>query len=144
MKITLSAVAAAALALLAGCGGGDLPPGVTEVSVTTYPATVRGAGNTPETQDLLTGGLGRSGIGGAAPAYADPLNPTVAELRRNAIYSNYRGLVDFTAAGGYGVFYGPNVGTDGVATAGEGLIPGREHLAVLDDGSGRKQVTLAV
>lgn len=144
MKITLSTVAAAALALLAGCGGGDLPPGVTEVSVTVYPATARGPGNTPETQDLLTAGLGKSGFALAAPAYADPLNPTVAELRRNAIYSNYRGLVDFTAAGGYGVFYGPNVGTDGVATTSEGLIPGREYLAVLDDGSGRKQVSLAV
>lgn len=147
----------AALVVLAagavgGCGGddflltNDLPANVTQRSVTTYSATTAGAGTTAATQDLLTGGLGASGIGNAtAPTYADPLNPTALELRRNALHANYRAIVDPAAAGGYGTLYGPNVDAAGVAgpLAG-GLIPGREYVATLDDGSGRKKVTMAV
>ena len=136
--------------LLSGCFGddsssNDLPTGITQQGVTVYPATAVGAGSTAATQDLLTGGLGKTGIGAAtAPAYVDPLNPTALELRRNALYSNYRGLVDFSAAGGYGTLYGPNVDTTGAATSSEGLIPGREYIATLDDGSGMKRVVIAV
>ncbi|MBC7917754.1 MAG: hydrogenase, partial [Rhodoferax sp.] len=150
----LAAVAAVTLgaSLLSACGGGsdgprlsnDLPAGITQLSSLVYPATARGTGDTATTQDLLTAGLGRTGLGVAAPAYANPLAPTALELRRNAIHSNYRGLVDVTANGGYGTLYGPNVGKDGNATASEGLIPGREYIARLDDGSGRKQVVIAV
>jgi hydroxybutyrate-dimer hydrolase len=136
---------------LTACGSSDdpevstLPTGVSTVSVTTYSATTVGSGSSATTQDLLTGGLGRTGIGAAAPpAYADPANPTAAELRRNALYANYRGLVDYSANGGYGRLYGPNIDLAGGDTLGEGLIPGREYLAVLDDGTGRKQVTIAV
>lgn len=142
--------------LLSACGGSDglsltppilsndLPAGLTQLGSVAYPATARGAGDTVMTQDLLTAGLGRTGLGGTAPAYANALAPTAIELRRNAIFSNYRGLVDVTANGGYGTLYGPNVGNDGVATASEGLIPGREYIASLDDGSGHKRVTIAV
>lgn len=151
MKKRLHPLAAAAVAaLLAGCWSDDegaantLPAGITPQGMNVYPATARGAGDTAATQDLLTAGLGKTGFGLAAPTYADPLNPTALELRRNAIHSNYRGLVDFTAGGGYGTLYGPNVDIAGNATAGEGLIPGREYLATLDDGTGRKQVTIAV
>jgi hydroxybutyrate-dimer hydrolase len=83
-------------------------------------------------------------LAGGAPAIADPANPTAAELRRLAIYSNYRALVDITAAGGYGILYGPNVLADGTVTANEGVIPGTECLTYADDGSGRKNVTLMV
>ena len=56
------------------------------MSVTTYAATSTGTGNTAATQDLLTGGLGKTGLSAAAaPAYADPLNPTALELRRNGV-----------------------------------------------------------
>ena len=104
-----------------------------------------GKGDTAATQDLLTGGMGRTGLGAAAaPAYADPANPTAAELRRNALYSNYRGILDPSAGGGYGLLYGPNVTADGQVTSNEGLIPGREYVAVLDDGTGRKQTVIAV
>ena len=137
---------------LAGCGGSGssaptntLPKGISELGTTVYPATAPGSGATAAAQDLLTGGLGKTGLGAAAaPAYADPANPTVAELRRNAIFSNYRGVLDPTAGGGYGLLYGPNLGADGKPTAGEGLIPGSESLAVLDDGTGRKQTVIAV
>jgi hydroxybutyrate-dimer hydrolase len=135
---------------LAGCGGGsgsgnDLPEGVTQHSVTVFSATSPGTGTTAATQDLLTGGLGKTGLGAAAaPAYADPLNPTALELRRNALYSNYRAILDPTAGGGYGTLFGPNVTITGAVTNNEGLIPGREYLASLDDGSGRKRVVMAV
>lgn len=44
--------------------------------------------------DLLTGGLGHAGLVGAPPAVADPEHPTAAELRRRALYVNWRGIVD--------------------------------------------------
>ncbi|RJQ67067.1 MAG: D-(-)-3-hydroxybutyrate oligomer hydrolase [Desulfobacteraceae bacterium] len=94
--------------------------------------------------DLLTAGLGKTGLAAAAPAFADPLNPTPAELRRNAIHTNYRAVLDITASGGYGTLYGPNVTNRGVATTSEGKIPGWEYIAFADDGSGRKNVTLMV
>src|SRR6266436_3339651 len=73
--------------------------------------------------DLLTAGLGKTGLGSAtAPGFADPLHPTAEELRRSAIYNNYRALVDPTPGGGYGTLYGPNVKPDGTVTASEGLI----------------------
>ena len=80
--------------------------------------------------DLLTAGLGKTGLGSAtAPGFADPLHPTAEELRRSAIYNNYRALVDPTPGGGYGTLYGPNVKPDGTVTTSEGLIPGDEFIA---------------
>jgi hydroxybutyrate-dimer hydrolase len=96
--------------------------------------------------DLLTGGLGKSGLvsTAAAPAFVDPLNPTAAELRTRAIYVNYRALVDVSAGGGFGLLYGPNIDTSGNDTLGEGKIAGDEYLAYADDGSGRFNVTMMV
>jgi len=54
------------------------------------------------TDDLLTAGLGVAGLLGAAPGFADPRHPTALELRRRAIYMNYRGLVDLAAGPGSG------------------------------------------
>ena len=137
--------------LLSACGGddsqptNDLPTGITQQGVTAYPASAIGAGDTAATQDLLTAGLGRTGLGRAtAPTYADPLAPTALELRRNATHSNYRALLDPSANGGYGSLYGPNVDVAGVATSSEGLIPGREYIASLDDGGGLKRTVIAV
>lgn len=104
------------------------------------------------TDDLLTGGLGKTGLGKAPsagppvhpPAFIDPLNPTAAELRTRAIYNNYRALVDPTPGGGYGVLYGPNIDLSGNDTLGEGKIAGEEHLAFAGDGSGKKNVVLMV
>jgi hydroxybutyrate-dimer hydrolase len=94
--------------------------------------------------DLLTAGLGKTGLGGIAPAAADPLNPTPAELRKIAIFNNYRAILDITAGGGYGSLYGPNVDAKGAVTASEGKIAGSEHIAYSDDGSGRQNVTMMV
>ena len=161
----LAAAVALSAGMLAACGGSDspavgfvtppvvvaptpvtntLPTGVTQLSLVVYPATARGTGDTAATQDLLTAGLGRTGIAGASPAYANPLAPTALELRRNSIQANYKGLIDVSTNGGYGSLYGPNLDAAQNVTANEGLIPGREYLGVLDDGTGRKRVAIAV
>ncbi|MEM5315085.1 D-(-)-3-hydroxybutyrate oligomer hydrolase [Paraburkholderia sp. JHI869] len=94
--------------------------------------------------DLLTAGLGKTGLALAQPAIANPAAPTAAELRRLAIWANYRALVDISANGGYGRFWGPNVDLYGNDTLGEGKIAGTEYLAFADDGSGRQNVSLLV
>ncbi len=143
--LALAALAAGAVTVLAGCFGGEssappelnaLPAGITNV---VGPAVYDGTSD-----DLLTAGLGKTGMSGAAPGFADPLHPTVAELRRRAIYVNYRGVIDPTSAGGFGRLYGPNIDINGNDTLGEGRIAGREYLAYADDGTGRKNVTLIV
>jgi hydroxybutyrate-dimer hydrolase len=97
------------------------------------------------TNDLLTAGLGRSGLGSPVPpGFADPLQPTAEELRRLAIYNNYRALIDPTPGGGYGLFYGPNVTANGTVTMGEGLIAGDEYLAFEKGDDGRTNVTMMV
>jgi hydroxybutyrate-dimer hydrolase len=135
-------LAIAATASLQGCNNGG-PPTLNAVParVTNIvgPNTYDGASD-----DLLTGGLGKTGLQGAAPGFADPLNPTAAELRKRVIYTSYRALVDVTTAGGYGVLYGPNIDINGNSTLGEGKIAGKEYLAFADDGSGKKNVGLLV
>src|SRR5438128_2686126 len=97
-------------ALLAGCHSDNpdfnaLPTFVTGTIVkNTYDGS---------TNDLLTGGLGKGGLGSVTPpGFVDPANPTTAELRARTIYVNYRALIDPNASGGYGVLYGPNIDTN--------------------------------
>lgn len=69
--------------------------------------------------DLLTGGLGAAGLQSPqAPAFADAAAPTAAELRRRALWANWRGIADLAPGGGYGTLYGS------LAT-----VPGREFQA---------------
>ena len=106
---------------------------------------VRHATYDGNSDDLLTAGLGKTGLGVATPpAISDAKNPTAAELRRRAIHANYRALADMTPAGGYGVLYGPNIDLEGKTTLGEGKIAGDEFLAFLDGGDGRDNVALMV
>ncbi len=139
----------AASAALAGCSGHDdggpvpIPPDINVKP--SYVGTVGIKSYDGASDDLLTAGLGKSGLGSAvAPTFANPASLTAAELRKLAIYANYRALVDPTALGGYGLLYGPNVDMNGVVTANEGKIAGVEYLAFSDDGSGRENVTLLV
>jgi hydroxybutyrate-dimer hydrolase len=75
------------------------------------------------TDDLLTAGLGKDGLASATPpSISNPAAPSAADLRRLAIYSNYRALVDMSANGGYGRFWGPNVDLNGNDTLGQGMI----------------------
>jgi hydroxybutyrate-dimer hydrolase len=126
---------------LAGCGDDDPQLNIRPGFIRAY--TLKHYDGVSD--DLLTGGLGASGLASAtAPTLADPLNPTAAELRRLAIYTNYRALVDMTSAGGYGSLYGPQVAADGTPGTGEGRVAGSEYLAFSDDGSGLRNVTLMV
>jgi len=129
---------------LAGCwSAGYLTPGTNvkpaflgAVSQTAYDGT---------SDDLLTAGLGKTGLAAAtAPAPANATAPTAAELRRLAIFNNYRAILDINPKGGYGVLYGPNIDSNGGNTLGEGKIAGVEYVAYADDGSGRQNVTLLV
>jgi hydroxybutyrate-dimer hydrolase len=95
------------------------------------------------TDDLLTAGLGKDGLQSATPpAITDANDP--AQLRRRAIYNNYRALVDPTPNGGYGSLYGPNIDPNGNDSLGQGKIAGTECLAFADDGTGRLNVTMMV
>jgi hydroxybutyrate-dimer hydrolase len=140
----LAAVAAAALA---ACSGDDTEvtpaPTIEYNARPAYVGTVGSKTYDGNSDDLLTAGLGRTGLASAVPPTTSA-TPTAAELRRLAIYNNYRALVDMTTAGGYGVFYGPGVTTEGTPATGEGKIAGTEIMAFSDDGSGRQNVTLMV
>jgi hydroxybutyrate-dimer hydrolase len=95
-----------------------------------------------KTDDLLTAGLGAAGLQSAvAPGFTDPLNPTAAELRRRAIYQNYRALVDTASNGGYGTLYGPTVGSGAPS---DGKIAGDEYLAYAHGGQEGENVTMMV
>lgn len=142
-QVKLASTVAAALigaAVLVGCGGS----GPSLNSKPSFLGAVKQTSYDGASDDLLTAGLGKTGLASALPAYVDPVNPTASELRRAAVYNNYRAMLDMTAAGGYGSLYGPNVDAAGVVGSGEGKVAGVEYIAYSDDGSGRKNVTLMV
>ncbi|MEP7208650.1 MAG: D-(-)-3-hydroxybutyrate oligomer hydrolase [Casimicrobiaceae bacterium] len=135
----------AAVAMLGGCqslsGGGESfsvntkAANIGIVTATTYDGA---------SDDLLTAGLGKNGLGAAAPAPANPVSPTAAEVRRIAIFNNYRAILDISPKGGYGTLYGPNIDVNGADTLGEGKVAGTEYLAYAADGTGKLNVTLMV
>ncbi len=147
MKIKVSAITLAVTALLAACGDDETQIGAGDYEVNVRPSFVASTPSTLSydgtTDDLLTGSLGKTGLGSAvAPTLS--ATPTAAELRKLVIHVNYRAIVDTTAGGGYGTLYGPNVDVNGVAGAGEGRIAGSETIAVADNGSGQQNVTMMV
>ena len=147
LKITSMTAVAAAVLALGGCGGGNSGSGGSFEAKNvkpTYLGTVVTANYDGNSDDLLTAGLGKTGLGGAAPVAANPLSPTGAELRKIAIFNNYRAILDISAAGGYGSLYGPNVDAKGVVTIGEGKIAGSEYIAYSDDGTGTQNITMMV
>jgi hydroxybutyrate-dimer hydrolase len=143
MKPRVLVLTPVAAALLAACGSDPT------YDFNTQPGFIRGTVERVvydgATDDLLTAGLGKSGLQSAvAPTIADANAPTAAELRRLAIHQNYRALADATPNGGFGTLFGPNVTASGAVTTGEGRIGGVEYMAFSDDGSGRENVTLLV
>ena len=130
------------LLALAACGSNHAPEELNQMPG--YLGSITRADYDGKTNDLLTAGLGKTGLAGAAPAYANPEQPTPLELRRNAIYANYRAVLDIAANSGYGTLYGPNVDAGGNVGTGEGLVAGSEYIAYADDGTGKKNVTLMV
>ena len=148
-----AALVTAAIGTLAACGSDDDAPGapptvpVPPPAVNTKPGYVGPVTTTTyngTTDDLLTAGLGWDGLMGAAPAVSTPA--TAAELRRLAIHTNYRALVDMTANGGYGRLYGPNVSLTGTVTTipGAGKVAGTEYIAYSLDATGKAAATLMV
>ena len=78
---------------------------------------------TPRRRRPADRGLGLDGLRAVAPpAFADPAQPTPAELRRRAIWSNWRGIADLAPGGGYGELYGSIA-----------AVPGREFSAFATD-----------
>ena len=143
--LKLTTLAAAVLALSACGGSSDL---VENTNIKpSYLGAVASASYDGSSDDLLTAGLGKTGLGAAtsvALTPADPLKPTSAELRKLAIFNNYRAILDITLAGGYGTLYGPNVDAKGVITTSEGKIAGTEYIAYSDDGTGKQNITMMV
>lgn len=77
--------------------------------------------------DLLSAGLGLEGLRAAAPAPADPAQPTPAELRRLAIYANWNGIADLDPRGGIGSLYGGAPTVPGREFAAFARVPGARH-----------------
>ena len=143
----LALTATALAAMLAACGGStDVTLGAGDYEVNVKPSfagTVASASYDGTSDDLLTAGLGRAGLAAAVgPTLSNP--PTAAELRKLAIHTNYRAIVDTTPNGGYGSLYGPNVDTAGAAGSGDGRIAGTETITYADDGTGALNVTMMV
>ncbi len=78
--------------------------------------------------DLLSADLGLRGLRSMAPpAFADPASPTPSELRRRAIWSNWRGIADLAPGGGYGELYGSLGPVPGREFHGYATLPGARH-----------------
>lgn len=94
--------------------------------------------------DLLTAGLGLTGLRQLAPpVFADPTAPTAAELRRRAIWSNWRGIADLAVGGGYGEVYGSTAMVSGREFSAFATVPGAKQphrvLVQVPDGFDRKR-----
>ena len=75
--------------------------------------------------DLLTAGLGLDGLRAMTPpAFADADHRTASELRRRAIWSNWRGIADLAPGGGYGTVYGSTQAVPGREFSAYAKIPG--------------------
>ncbi|MGX5731858.1 3-hydroxybutyrate oligomer hydrolase family protein [Pseudoxanthomonas beigongshangi] len=109
------ALAAALTVALAACGSSPTRPMSQDTVIEPQRVTEhRGS------DDLLTAGLGLAGLQAMTPpGFADAVHPTAAELRRRALWNNWRGIADLSATGGYGGVYGS------VAS-----VPGREYSAL--------------
>lgn len=114
-------LAALALALSACAGVGGTPKAMdldAGIELRTY----------RDGDDLLTAGLGADGLRSAAPpAFADPAAPTAPELRRRAVWANWRGIADLSPGGGYGEFYGSLAPVAGREYRALATLPGRRQ-----------------
>ena len=101
--------------------------------------------------DLLTAGLGLAGLQAMTPpAFAIAANPTAEELRRRAIWNNWRGIADLSASGGYGQVYGSVANVPGREFSALATVPGASQphrvLVQVPDGFdvGRRCVVVTV
>jgi hydroxybutyrate-dimer hydrolase len=111
-------------------------PSITAISKQTYDG---------QSNDLLTAGLGKTGLLQAALApLANPEAPSIIDLRQRAIHANYRALIDASPAGGFTRFYGPNMDLTGKDTLGEGKIAGDEYLASVSIGGATAMIMVQI
>lgn len=142
----LRAASAALLALtLCACASQGARNGASEpVMFTTQRVTEHRSAD-----DLLTGGLGIDGLRALTPpAFADPAAPSAAELRRRALWSNWRGIADLAPGGGYGEWYGSVVSVPGREFSAYAKVPGAKQphrvLVQVPDAFDRKRRCLVV
>ncbi|MDE2406440.1 MAG: hydrogenase [Xanthomonadaceae bacterium] len=103
----------AATALLAACATAPATKGTS--AMFSQPRVTEHRGQ----DDLLTGGQGLAGLQSMLPpGFADVAHPSPAELRKRALWSNWRGIADLSPGGGYGTLYGSMAN-----------VPGREFSA---------------
>ncbi|MFY2765141.1 3-hydroxybutyrate oligomer hydrolase family protein [Arenimonas sp. MALMAid1274] len=119
---TTLALAVLAVAL-AACTG----PGTRETAAADLAQGMRVQSHA-EADDLLTAGLGEAGLRSPVPpAFADALSPTAQELRRRAIWSNWRGIADLSPGSGYGSAYGSLARVPGREYHAFATLPGRQQ-----------------
>src|SRR5690606_39944559 len=120
-----SMTALAAAALLAGCATTSSRDRAMDDASAFQPlrsTTHRG------TDDLLTAGLGLEGLRAMAPpTFADAGAPTPEEIRRRAVWSNWRGIADLAPGGGYEDVYGTVEAVLGREYQALATVPGATH-----------------
>jgi hydroxybutyrate-dimer hydrolase len=115
------------LALLAGCASTGPSHGGPSPSESMMFSSPRQSTHRQD-DDLLTGGLGLDGLRVATPpAFADPSAPSARELRRRALWSNWRGIADLAPAGGYARLYGQLPSVPGREFHALATVPGARH-----------------
>ena len=73
----------------------------------------------PADNDLQSAGMSQDELGKPTYPFQNENEPTTAELRRLAIFTNYAGLMERDPEGGYGIFFGP-----------KRKVYGREYMAL--------------
>lgn len=135
----MTALAALAVALFAA------PPPVAASS--TSPIVVPGESSHRDGDDLLGAGLGLDGLRGPIPPLADAASPTFAELRRRAVWTNWRGIADLSP-GAFGEGYGALSAVPGREFHASATVPGAQHphrlLLQLPDAFDRERPCLVV
>ncbi|MGH8081714.1 MAG: 3-hydroxybutyrate oligomer hydrolase family protein, partial [Lysobacter sp.] len=81
-----------------------------------------------EHDDLLSAGLGLDGLRAMVPpAFADAVHPSAQELRRRALWANWRGIADLAPGGGYGELYGSLANVPGREFSAFATVPGAKQ-----------------
>ena len=120
----LHPAACAGALLLAACA--STPPSASRMDPAVF--TPMSSSVHRDGDDLLSAGLGLDGLRTmAAPAFADAAAPTVAELRRRALWSSWRGIADLRPEGGYGSLYGSVAAVPGREFHALATVPGARH-----------------
>jgi hydroxybutyrate-dimer hydrolase len=118
----------AALLLGACAGSGEPRQRVKEIAMPDFLVSPVLATRHAEGDDLLSAGLGLAGLRAmAAPAVADAAAPTPLELRRRALWTNWRGIADLAPGGGFGDIYGSLPSVTGREFSAFAKVPGAKQ-----------------